>query len=403
MIDGLQPYPEYKESEIPTFGRIPANWKVVRNGNLFTQRNQTGFGHLPILEVSLRTGVRVRNFDSSSRKQMMGDLSKYKKAEAGDLAYNMMRMWQAALGISPINGLVSPAYVVATPLENVKVRYFAQLFRTKAYLDQVDAFSRGIVKDRNRLYWADFKRMPSLLPPPNEQIEITKFFSYVTGLVERCVLAKRKMIALLNEQKQAIIQQAVTRGLDPDVSLKPSGYDWLGDIPSTWNVFPLKTIGLKFGSGVTPKGGSSTYVPVGVMFLRSQNIYPDGLRLDNVVKITTETHDRMKKSSVNAFDLLLNITGASIGRACFAPESLGPANVNQHVCIIRPRQSAVRSSFLASFLNSRLVQKLIRELQNGASREALTLDQIKGFPDSGSVIGGTSSNRKIDPRSNQTV
>ena len=169
MSDGLKPYPDYKDSGLPWLPRVPSHWRVVRNGSLFGQRNQTGYGELPILEVSLKTGVRMRDFANSTRKQIMSDMAKYKRAVKGDLAYNMMRMWQGAVGVSPVDGLVSPAYVVARPYPGVESRFYAELFRTGAYMSEVDNFSRGIVKDRNRLYWDQFKQMPSPFPQPDEQ------------------------------------------------------------------------------------------------------------------------------------------------------------------------------------------------------------------------------------------
>ncbi len=168
MLD-LKPYPAYKPSGVPWLGEAPATWKITRNSRLFTQRNETGFGNLPILEVSLKTGVRVRDLDANGRKQMMTDRGKYKRARRGDLAYNMMRMWQGAVGLAPVDGLVSPAYVVARPFSAVEPRYFEYLFRTDTYMGEVDKFSHGIVKDRNRLYWDDFKQMPSPVPPPRSK------------------------------------------------------------------------------------------------------------------------------------------------------------------------------------------------------------------------------------------
>src|SRR4051794_23283467 len=111
MIADLKPYPAMKDSGLPWLGVMPAHWDVRRNGRLFGQRNQTGFGELPILEVSLRTGVRVRDFDNTQRKQIMSDRERYKRAVTGDVTYNMMRLWQGAVGIAPVDGLVSPAYV----------------------------------------------------------------------------------------------------------------------------------------------------------------------------------------------------------------------------------------------------------------------------------------------------
>ena len=139
----LAPYPEYKDSGQPFLGEIPAHWNLFRNGRLFSQRNETGFGELPILEVSLKTGVRVRDMENLKRKQVMFDREKYKRAAQGDIAYNMMRMWQGAVGVAPVNGLVSPAYVVVRPFPEVDCRYFSYLFRTASYMNEVDAYSRG--------------------------------------------------------------------------------------------------------------------------------------------------------------------------------------------------------------------------------------------------------------------
>ena len=242
VIEDLKPYPETKDSGLAWLGEIPTHWEIKRNGSLFQQRNAIGEPDWPILEVSLRTGVRIREFGSSKRKQVMSDKAKYKCAAIGDYAYNMMRMWQGAAGIAPVDGLVSPAYVVAKPLPHVNPAYFASLFRTDDYLAEIDAFSRGIVKDRNRLYWDQFKQIPTPCPPPEEQKAIIRFLTWATNCLDRTIRAKRRIIALLNEQKQAIIHRAVTRGLDTSVPLKDSGIPWLGEIPEHWEVSAARTL-----------------------------------------------------------------------------------------------------------------------------------------------------------------
>ncbi|HET7159320.1 MAG TPA: hypothetical protein VFI62_10000, partial [Burkholderiales bacterium] len=228
------------DSGLAWLEKVPAHWRVLRNGNLFGQRNETGYADLPILEVSLKTGVRVRTFGDGGRKQVMSDLGKYKRAAQGDLAYNTMRMWQGALGVSPVDGLVSPAYVVARPFPRVEPRYFAALFRTAAYMAEIDSASRGIVKDRNRLYWEQFKQMRSVCPPPEEQEVIVRFLNWANGRLDRTIRAKRKVIALLNEQKQAIIHRAVTRGLGASTPLEPCDIRWLRKVPQGWSIRRLR-------------------------------------------------------------------------------------------------------------------------------------------------------------------
>ena len=283
----LQPYIEYKDSGVPWLEKIPAHWDFFRNGRLFAQRNETGFGALPILEVSLKTGVRVRDMENLKRKQVMSDREKYKRAAQGDIAYNMMRMWQGAVGVAPVDGLVSPAYVVVRPFPDVDCRYYSYLFRTASYMREVDAYSRGIVKDRNRLYWQDFKRMPSPVPPVDEQRQIANFLNAVGSKAKHFIRNKRRLIELLKEQKQNIINQAITRGLDPNVQLKPSGVEWIGDIPEHWEIRKLKFVSKRIVGGATPASGQSELWDGDVVWVTPQDVSKNGRLSSSARKLTS--------------------------------------------------------------------------------------------------------------------
>lgn len=256
----LNPYPDYRDSGLPWLKKIPSHWQVLRNGQLFTQRNETGYGSLPILEVSLKTGVRIRDMENGKRKQVMSDREGYKRAVQGDIAYNMMRMWQGAVGVAPVDGLVSPAYVVARPFPNVNPRYFSYLFRTAAYMREVDGYSRGIVKDRNRLYWQDFKRMPSCVPPLEEQNAIVRFLDWKFGQFSRLIRNKQKLIQLLQEQKKLVVNKAVTNGVVSDVKFQSSGVDYLGNIPEHWKVRRLKTLVDNINDQTSTKSVGDVYI-----------------------------------------------------------------------------------------------------------------------------------------------
>lgn len=161
---------------------------------------------------------------------------------------------------------------------------------------------------------------------------------------------------------------------------KPSGIPWLGEVPAHWEVKRLRFVVQKIGSGKTPKGGAESYATEGVVFIRSQNVYDDGLRLDDVVYIDDETDEDMAGTRVKPNDVLLNITGASIGRCAPVPDDLGPANVNQHVAIIRPEREKVDQRFLHAFLCSQATKAAILADEVGSSREALNFEQIAGLP-----------------------
>ncbi|MEX8493234.1 restriction endonuclease subunit S [Sphaerotilus sp.] len=156
---------------------------------------------------------------------------------------------------------------------------------------------------------------------------------------------------------------------------KDSGVEWLGKVPAHWEVKSIKHLSSRISSGKTPLGGSETYVDDGVIFIRSQNVYDDGLHLDDVVFISNDVDDLMAASRIMPGDILLNITGASIGRSCIVPADLEHANVNQHVCAIRPIEKSIAAHIEWS-LKSVNIKRQIDFVQNGAAREGLNFDQI---------------------------
>ena len=376
MIGDLKPYAEYKESGLSWLGPVPAHWQTVRNGSLFGQRSQTGYAELPILEVSLKTGVQVRNFGPAGRKQIMSDLGKYKRAVKGDLAYNTMRMWQGALGVCPVDGLVSPAYVVARPYPGVDARYFAALFRTGDYMAEIDNASRGIVKDRNRLYWDQFKQMRSPCPPPEEQVAIMRFLDWANTRLERTIRAKRRVIALLVEKKQTVIHRAITSGADRGMSLKPSGVPWLGDIPKHWTVRRLKSLSQFVTSG--SRGWARYYADTGSVFLRIGNISTTSvdLRLKRISYVNPPKDAEGERTRALPDDLLLSIT-AQIGAVGVVPEGIGAAFVNQHTALIRLRNKECVPRWIAYVLLSQFGKDQCRLLTNGGTKVGLTLGDVR--------------------------
>ncbi len=138
--------------------------------------------------------------------------------------------------------LLARRMLLRSRIRGVDSRYYAYLFRIGTYMEEVNKYSHGIVTDRNRLYWDEFKQIPSVYPSPDEQEAITRYLDHQSLVISRLTHRKRSLIALLNEQKQAIIRHAVTRGLDPRVRLKPSGVPSLGDIPEHWEVRRIKQV-----------------------------------------------------------------------------------------------------------------------------------------------------------------
>jgi type I restriction enzyme S subunit len=212
---GLDPSVPLKPSGIPWLGDIPQHWGIVRNMALFAHRVEAGVAGLPVFQVSLRSGITAEDLDQFGRpKKLITDTTKYKRIYRGDIAYNTMRMWQGAVGVSPSDGLVSPAYVVLSPRGGTCPDFYDFIFHTDIYKQQVNRQSTGIVSDRNRLYWDSFKQMPSVALPSSEQEAIVAFiYSQTSGLNAARARLERE-IDLLREYRTRLVADVVTGKLD---------------------------------------------------------------------------------------------------------------------------------------------------------------------------------------------
>ncbi len=262
MIEGLKPYAGYKESGQAWLGTIPAHWDVRRTKLILREvDSRSSTGKEQLLRVSQYTGVTQRKAadGSDAPDTRAASLVGYKRVAANDLVINIMLAWNGSLGASRYNGIASPAYCVYRFKKDALPWYCHELFRLPLYKGRIKTASTGVVESRLRLYSDDLGRIEALLPPPDEQAAIVRFLDHANRKIDGFVRAKRKLIGLLNEQKQAIIHRAVTCGLDPDVPLKPSGVPWLGEIPAHWEVMQLRQV-LSFG----PKNGVSPPASAGI-------------------------------------------------------------------------------------------------------------------------------------------
>jgi type I restriction enzyme S subunit len=234
MIANLKPYPAYKESGLPWLGQLPEHWETERAKWLFTKMERPVRDGDDVVTcfrdgmVTLRKNRRLRGFTEATV------FSGYQGIRKGDLVIHGMDAFAGAIGVSDSDGMGTPVYNVCQPRSGVNAEYYAHLVRQMSQSQWILALAKGIRERSTDFRFEMFGNQDVPLPPPSEQAAIVRFLDWANGRLERAIRAKRKVIALLNEQKQAIIHRAVTRGLDPSVPLKPSGIPWLGDIPAHW-------------------------------------------------------------------------------------------------------------------------------------------------------------------------
>ena len=244
MIGDLKPHASYKNSGQDWIGSIPAHWSLLRAKRLFREvdeRSKTGKEEL--LSVSHLTGVTPRRLKTVTMFMAESNVG-HKVCRPGDLVINTLWAWMAALGVTRHTGLVSPAYGVYRPIDGggILPAYADHLLRTPLYAAEYQRRSTGVNSSRLRLYPEQFLRVQVLVPPLKDQAAIVRYLDWANGRLEQATRAKRKVIALLTEQKQAIIQRAVICGTDPGAARKSTDIAHLGDVPKSWEIRRLKSL-----------------------------------------------------------------------------------------------------------------------------------------------------------------
>ncbi len=246
-------YPNYKPSGVEWLGEVPEHWGLKPLWTLFRRLKRVGHETEQLLSVYRDHGVvtkasRDDNFNSPSE-----DLSTYQLVMPGDLVINKMKAWQGSVAISPERGIVSPAYFVYETLHYENSVFLHLLMRSVRYIVGYFTLSKGIRVNQWDLEPGYHSRIPLLLPPIYEQEQIVNFLVPETAKIDALVAEQQRLIELLKEKRQAVISHAVTKGLDPTVPMKPSGIEWLGDIPAHWTLVRIKHLACSIEQGWSPQ------------------------------------------------------------------------------------------------------------------------------------------------------
>lgn len=379
----MKKYDVYKDSGVKWIGEIPEHWEIAPLKSCFNVLSGATpkSTELSYWEDGNINWITPADFKTEDR--LISDGAK-KITKEGFMSCSTTLIPSGSIIFSkraPIGSVVINSNEVCTnqgclsciPKDDISSLFFYYIMSvSQKYFDML-----GTGTTFNEISANVFKNVHLPVPPLPEQQAIASYLDAKTEKIDKMIAKAEKKIEYLGELKQSLITRAVTRGLNPNAPLKDSGVKWIGDIPRHWEIPRLNFVTSKIGSGSTPKGGSEVYVDEGVVFLRSQNVYNDGLRLNDVVHIVPSIHEQMKGTKVQVDDILFNITGASIGRCCRFTKGIGEANVNQHVCIVRPK--SILPTFLMYCLQSFVGQTQLRQLLKGGNREGLSGESFKNF------------------------
>ena len=373
-------YPNYRQSKMRWLPAVPEHWNEQRAKTFFREvdeRSKTGQEEL--LSVSHLTGVTPR----SQKKVTMFKAASYigsKLCRPGDIVINTLWAWMAALGASRHVGIVSPAYGVYRPhrADSFNPAYLDYLLRTRAYVAEYIGRSTGIRSSRLRLYPNQFLDIVLIQPPRPEQDQIVAYLRVQDAHIARFIKAKRDLIKLLTEQKLRIIDHAVTRGLDAAVTLKPSGIEWLGEVPEHWEVVLIKHVADVRFSGVD-KHSHDHETPVHLC--NYTDVYKNDRITDNMdLMRATATTAEIGRLTLKAGDVILtkdSETPDDIGVPAWVPDDLPGVVCAYHLGLLRPVPDRVLGEFLFRAIGSARTAQQFHVLATGVTRFALGKHDVK--------------------------
>lgn len=367
--------------------KLPEGWiwttigeiGIVQSGGTPSTRNQEFWGN----EISWITPADLSGYDKKyiskgnrSISKTGLDYSSAKLLPKGTILFSS----RAPIGYTVIakNELATnQGFKNLVPTKSLNSEYVYYYFQTlKAQAEKVASGTTFL-----ELSATNFSKLPFPLAPFQEQQRIVSKIETLFSELEHAEKNLQKTKQQLETYRQSLLKKAFSGELSKkwrDENLEENKKSE-NKLPANWKYKKITSLSDFVGSGSTPKGGRNIYIKDGIPFIRSQNVLVNRLIEDDLVFISSEIHEKMRRTHTKPKDVLLNITGASIGRCAYIHESFTEGNVNQHVCIIRVNHKMIDYKYLTFFLNSPEAQLKIKQINTGATREALTLSQIKAF------------------------
>lgn len=378
-------YNKYKDCNLIWLNDIPEHWKILSFRNILVERNEK---NSPIksterLSLSIGKGVTLYSEKTTNLDRFKDDFTKYKLAHEGDLVLNSMNMIVGAVGVSKYFGCVSPVYYTfsSDPNNSNSTKFYEYLFRSKIVQGVLFSMGKGLIaKDRGdgkyntlrlKVSRNDLRSLKLPNPSHSEQIKISTFLDYKLAKISRFIQKKNQLIKLLNEQKAAIINEAVTKGLDPNAKMKDSGIEWLGEIPEHWKTRKLKYVATIYPSNVDKHSKEGEQV---VRLCNYTDVYKnDFITNDMPLMEATASDEQIEKFTLLPNDVIItkdSETADDIAVPALIKENLENVVCGYHLSVMRPNDK-ILGEFLFRVLQSKTINIQFEINANGVTRVGL--------------------------------
>jgi len=306
-------YEAYKDSGVEWLGEVPSEWPVLKMRYLYRDTSIKNRPNETLLSVTQDKGVVPRDWVENRMVMPSGNLESFKFIEEGDFAISL-RSFEGGLEYCHHAGIISPAYTVLKSIKNGLTKgYYKYLFKSQAFISELQTSIVGIREGKNISY-EELKYSYLPIPSSDQQTLIANFLDQKTAQIDEAIAIKEQQIALLKERKQIIIQKAVTQGLDPDVPMKDSGVDWIGEIPAHWN---LKSLKFYIEKIIDNRGRTPAFGDYGIPMLEVKNITEGNHQPTEVFSkfVNPKLVKSYERDNVEIGDILISTVGATSGKA----------------------------------------------------------------------------------------
>lgn len=347
-MEGFPRYENYKDSGAPWLGKIPDHWEIQTIRSVTELKSEKNQPDLSVLSVYREYGVIPKDSRDDNHNATALDTSGYKAVNVGDLVINKMKAWQGSMGVSAYQGIVSPAYITCRiNAEKVSPNFLHYLLRSKLYIGVYNSLSYGVRVGQWDMHYEDFKKILIPLPKAEEQQRIVSFLDQKTTEIDAAINKKQRLIELLQEQKAILINQAVTKGLNPNVPMRDSGVEWIGEIPEHWKVRRIKYFssvqgGITLGRSFT--GANLDSYP----YLRVANVQDGYFKLDEITELSLPKREA-EHYFVKAGDILVTEGGDidKLGRGTVWEGQIENCLHQNHIFAVRINQEVAIGHFIA--------------------------------------------------------
>lgn len=362
-----------KDSGIPWIGEIPCHWETDNIGSLYSQRNEkVSDKDFPPLSVS-KMGV-VPQLETAAKTD---DGDNRKLVKIGDFAINSRSDRRGSCGISAYDGSVSLINTILTPRTEMNPRFYDWLFHTSVFADEFYKWGHGIVDDLWTTRWAEMKRISIVVPPIPEQQSIADFLDKKCGEIDEMVSLQEKIVEELKAYKQSVITEAVCKGLDSNVPMKDSGFQWIGEIPSNW--FVIRKL-----SSICKKAISYGIIKLfdpddinGVKVLRCSDVREGYICEDNIRTVSRELSQEYKRTILNGGEVVINVRG-TLGGCAVVPSSMKGYNIAREVAVIDTDK--INNRYLMYFFLSNIFFNYQHRYLAGCIYLGLNIEMLSSCP-----------------------